>query len=99
MRQARSRATMRASSPSDVEDKAVMRGEIPARLNVGELLQNLCAHVRQHDAARVEPGAVRVDLFERQMRERRAREAIAFGDEEVGPLRDLDQGLGPARVA
>src|SRR5688500_9263086 len=55
--------------------------------------------MRQHDAARPEAGAVRVDLLEREMRDRRAGEAMALGDEEIGALSRLDERFGPACVA
>src|SRR5215216_6765838 len=88
-----------ASASSDIEGEPVMRREIAARFDLGELVEHLRAHMRQHHAAGVEAGAVGIDLLEAEMGDRSAREPVAFGDEEVRPLGCLDERLGPARVA
>src|SRR5215213_6859736 len=88
-----------ASASSDFEGEPVMRREIAARFDLGELVEHLRAHMREHDAPGAEAGAVGIDLLEAEMGDRSAREPVAFGDEEVRPLRCLDERLGPARVA
>src|SRR4051812_7648185 len=67
IRQARSPAITGASASSDIEGEPVMRREIAARFDLGELVEHLRAHMRQHDAPGVEAGAVGVDLLEAEM--------------------------------
>src|SRR4051812_44231694 len=77
MRQARSPAMTGASASSDIEGEPVMRREIAPRFDLGERVEHLRAHMRQHDAPGVEAGAVCVDLLEAEMGDRGAREPVA----------------------
>src|SRR3954468_1430933 len=100
MRQARSLSPRASSgSLSDLEGKPVMGDEITFRLDLGEAIEHLGAHMRQHDPPGIEAPAIGVDGVEGEMGHGSPGEAIALGNVEIRPLRDLDEGLAPARVA